>query len=226
MIEKHSPYPDVYIENDEALAEHAPARLSEEVFAASNARYILVCTDVVFINPEKKTFYLALRNEKPAQGVWWPVGGSRLAGQSDKQAIESILSRELGVSKEAALEIAESRRLKFARHFEVIWKDRQQVPQSKITHAVANLFALEVTESELEVFAGTLNAQDFEASQGMREFNLAELEALAVADEAAHPGMRSAYRVVIEHWHAVFDVPSTETASNQPQLPQNAGREE
>lgn len=211
MTEK-SPYPAVYVESEAALAEHVPARLSDEVFAASNARYILVCTDVVFINPEKKTFYLALRNEKPAQGVWWPVGGSRLAGQNDKQAIESILSRELGVSKEAAQDIAESRRLKFARHFEVIWKDRQQQPQSKITHAVANLFSLEVTEPELEAFTGTLNAQDFDASQGIQEFGLAELEALAVADEDAHPGTRSAYRVVIDHWHAVFDGPEAERA--------------
>jgi hypothetical protein len=209
---ERNPYPSVYVESDMALAEHVPARLSDEVFAASNTRYILVCTDVVFINLDKKTFYLALRNEKPAQGVWWPVGGSRLAGQNDKQAIEGILSRELGVSKETAQDIAESRRLKFARHFEVIWKDRQQEPQSKITHAVANLFSLEVTQPELEGLANTLNTQDFDASQGMQEFGLAELEALAVADEAAHPGTRSAYRVVIDHWHAVFDNPIAERA--------------
>ncbi len=199
-----NPYPSVYVESAAALAEHTPARLSDEVFAASNARYILVCTDVVFVNPEKKTFYLALRTEKPAQGVWWPVGGSRLAGQTDKQAIEAILARELGVQKDAAQEIAESRRLKFARHFEVIWKDRQQLPQEKITHAVANLFSLEVTEPELEKFTGTLNTRDFDVTEGIREFSLAELESMADADEDAHPGTRSAYRVVIEHWHAIF----------------------
>ena len=204
MNEKRSPYPEVYIESDQALAGHTPARLSDEVYEASNARYVLVCDDVVLTDPESESFYLFFRKEKPAQGIWWPLGGSRLAGQTHQKAVEGIFSRETGLAHEVATALAADRRLQYVRHFEVIWKDRQSIPQERITHATADLFSFAPTEEELNFFIANINPKDFDAEKGARKMTLVDLVAEAEADEAAHPGMQSAYRVVIEHWHAVF----------------------
>lgn len=128
---------------------------------------IIVCTDAVIINRDRRTIYLAKRAIKPMQGLWW-IGGRRLPGESAISSMQRCFKRETGLDIHSVhftlVDIAE-----------YLWKDRQQAPQDAGSHNLCHTFAVELSDTELEQAKSGLEKQEYEPRFGLREFSRTDL---------------------------------------------------
>jgi len=67
----------------------------------------LICVDcyIIMENERKKGILLVKRKERPAKGLWWPVGGRRPRGVKREKAIIEIAKRETGLDVKVIAEL-------------------------------------------------------------------------------------------------------------------------
>lgn len=147
-------------------------RMSEHDYTAAVSNTIIVCTDVVIINRERQTFYLAKRAAHPMKGIWW-IGGRRHKGETPLEGIRFNFKRETG------LDLPESR-FTFVTILEYLWQDREQEPRYVGSHDLVHQFTVELTDEELAQVHAGLDAHEYDQNFGLQEFDRARLEAEGV----------------------------------------------
>ena len=158
---KSAEMPKLYVENRTHRMERT--FLSDETYEQAMRGMIIVCTDGVIINRDRKTIYLAKRAIKPMQGLWW-IGGRRLPSENALTSVGRCFKRETGLD-------IRPNRFTFVDMAEYLWKDRQQVPQSAGSHNLCHTFAVELNYAELEQAKSGLEKQEYESKFGLQEFN-------------------------------------------------------
>ena len=143
--------------------------------------FTIVGTDVLFINRERRSFYLAKRKALPLLG-YWMIGGRMWAGEDPRTSMQRVTKRETG------LELAPER-FTFVTLNRYLWATRAQIPHEKGSDNLCYTFIAELSPEELVLAAANLDRQEYEAAAGLTEFDsLASLEA-----EGVHQAIRDLY---------------------------------
>lgn len=175
--------PKHYIEDS---SYQMPGRMWDDVsYSHVLDMFVIVCVDVVLVNHERKTIYLARRRAKPMQG-WWVIGGRMQAGEQERDAMHRKFLQETSVDVDSA-------RFEFLCMNRYFWKDRQQEPQENGADSLAYTFIVELMEEELKQAAENLEKREYEASGGLREFTRDEL-----LQEGAHEAIIDLYDQVFK----------------------------
>jgi ADP-ribose pyrophosphatase YjhB (NUDIX family) len=201
-----------YNEDPKALERRAMPHLSEQAYSEALDRFIRVCVDVLFINRERKSFYLMRRTTKPVKN-WYLLGGSRFPGETKEAALSRVLNREINMPTDVSQRLLEEKKIAWVARYEMFFKDREENPQDHPTHAMSDTYAYEPNVEELETLRAGLNPEDFDVEAGIREFTLEEMEAAATKEEAENPGFNSPWRILIHLWHIIFDEPQHQPIS-------------
>ena len=165
--------PVIYIEKDFTGMEKV--FLPDDEYARAIEAFIVTCVDTVIVDRHTKKVYLPKRRSKPAQDLWWMIGGRRKTGITAREAMQEIFKRE--TSLQITLE-----RFIFVTVAEYCWKNRQQKPQENGVHMQGYTFALELTTEERATVAKNLDSKEYYAELGLRAFTLEELQ-----DGSHHP---------------------------------------
>ena len=75
--------------------------ISDAAYREALDSLVIVCTDAVIINRQRKSFYLAKRSVRPQQD-WWIIGGRTNAGEDPFESIARCFNRETKLSVEPA----------------------------------------------------------------------------------------------------------------------------
>ena len=155
--------------------------LDEETFKKAIEAFVVVSTDAVIIDRQKRVFYLAQRSVKPMQG-WWVIGGRSFAGETPIESIRRCFERETSV----CFPLNRFELIRLNRYF---WKDREQKPQNLGYDSLAYTFAVELTQEEIEAAAKGLDPNEYKTRAGLQEFNLKRLRV-----EGVHPMIIDLYQ--------------------------------
>lgn len=155
-------------------------RLPKNVYDQAMQSFIVVCTDVVFVNRKRKTIFLAYRNAKPASNQWWYVGGRRFAGEDPFESIQRCVKRETTLT-------LKTKRFRFVRFQEFYWNKRKQ----PLKHDFDFVFSAELNERELKTAAKNLDPEEYKSERGFREFSKKDLIA-----ERVHPAIIDTYNQI------------------------------
>ena len=71
-------------------------RLTEEEYEKSLRAFVILCTDILIIDKNKKTIYLAKRKAKPMNG-WWFIGGRMYANETKEESAVRCFKRETDI---------------------------------------------------------------------------------------------------------------------------------
>ena len=137
-------------------------RLSDEEYGRTLQSIVVACTDIVPIDSEQKTIYLAPRQAKPMQG-WWLIGGKMIPGDS----IEASAAKNL--ERETSLTVAPER-LTLHAVFNYMWKDRSQQPSDIGCHMLGHTFSIELTPQEIEFVSQNLEKNEYKKG-GLSSFD-------------------------------------------------------
>lgn len=160
--------------------------LSDETFAEAIESFIIVCTDVFFIQRTNGgVFLLAPRKAKPMQG-FWSVGGRISAGELERDAITRIVKREAGLT------VAPDR-FEFVRMHRSLWANREQEPQNKGRDDITYIFVLDISDEEKRIVSAHLDPREYDTTKGLEEFDKERLER-----ESVHKAVRDVYAVVFD----------------------------
>jgi len=142
-------------------------RIEDDKYKVFMGYFIIVCTDVVIVNPENRSIYLAYRKTKPSD-YWWFIGGTRRAGESpEKSAIRCF-------KRETTLRLDKSRFSLISLN-EFIWPNREQKPQDKGSHNLAHTFSVNLNKKELREVSNNLDSNEYYNKKGIREFSRQDL---------------------------------------------------
>ncbi len=174
--------------------------LSDSHYSRTLDTYPIVGVDTVFINRARKTFFLARRKERPAEGQWWFVGGRIPAfkfGSFEDAAASFCIKRETKLE----LDQARLNPVMFNRYQ---FENRSQVPVENGTDAVAAILAAELTDEELAFARNNMDKAEFAEGDQLREFTIEEM----VTAKVPQP--------VIDAWYVLFgdDLLLTENSLN------------
>lgn len=159
--------PVLYVEKDFAGIEKV--FLTNDEYARAIEAFIVTCADTIIIDRHAKKVYLPKRRSKPAQDLWWMIGGRRKTGIKAREAMQEIFKRE--TSLQIPLE-----RFIFVTVTEYCWKNRQQAPQENGVHMQGYTFAIELKPEELATVAKNLDPKEYYTELGLRAFTLEELQ--------------------------------------------------
>ncbi|MFA6519706.1 MAG: hypothetical protein WCT41_02700 [Candidatus Paceibacterota bacterium] len=151
--------------------------LPDDEYARAIEAFIVTCVDTIIIDRYAKKVYLPKRRSKPAQDLWWVIGGRRKTGITAREAMREIFKRE--TSLEIPLE-----RFVFVAIAEYLWSNRQQSPQKKGVHMQGYTFAVDLTPEERSIVAKNLDPKEYSAELELRAFTLEELQ-----DGSHHPAV-------------------------------------
>ncbi len=140
-----------------------PMRLSDEEYGKGLQCFVPACTDIVPIDRDQRTIYLARRRAKPMNGWWW-LGG-RMVPHETKN-----LSAARRFERETTLLLPETR-FGLAAVLDYRWKDREQQPQTVGCHMLAYTFTVELTSDELAHVSGHLEKNECEEGGGLTAFD-------------------------------------------------------
>ena len=146
--------------------------LSDEEYGRGLQCFVPCTADIVIINREERTFYLARRKSKPVPGWCW-IGGRMKPGELKEEAAARLFKRE------TKLELSPER-------FELVavidhrMNDRQQAPQELGCHMNAFTFVVELTPDELASIS--LDEKEYEAEVGLTAFSDINLAVLGVRE--------------------------------------------
>ena len=143
-----------------------PVRLDDKTYAEAIQSFVIVCTDAIVFNRERRTVFLARRLVKPMQG-WWIIGGRMQAGESPHQSMRRCFKRE------TSLDLPDER-FNLLRLNRYLWKDREQEPQNAGSDDLCFTFSIELTKQEIQKASQALERDEYEAG-GLSEFNYAKL---------------------------------------------------
>lgn len=149
-----------------------PVLLSRSIYQKAIEAFVIVCADVVLLNPERHTIFLTKRRHKPMNELWI-IGGRIMAGESEFAAIQRKFKHE------TSLEIEHSR-FKFLTMVRYFCEDRQQEPQNRGSDNLSYTFTLELTPGELLTASRSLDPDEYDKSFGLKEFTREDLLAAKV----------------------------------------------
>ena len=144
-----------------------PLRLSDEEFSRAMESFTIVGTDVLFINRERRSVYLAKRKALPLLG-YWMIGGRMLAGEDPRTSMRRVAKRETGLELVAD-------RFSFVKLNRYLWKTRAQDPHEKGSDNLCYTFIAELTPEEIALAAANLDRQEYDVSAGLTEFDATSL---------------------------------------------------
>jgi ADP-ribose pyrophosphatase YjhB (NUDIX family) len=171
--------PDVYPETDELVLKGS--FMSDAAYAEAMDSMVIVCTDVVIVDPDSETIMLVKRKAKPMKGWWW-IGGRVRKGEPFVIAAARNFKRETGL--DIALE-----RFVYVMDSRYFWKDRQQEPQDAGSDNLAYTFSVELTADELEQIV--LDPNEYEQEAGLTKFDFLALKAPDI-----HPVIRTFFNTI------------------------------
>jgi len=174
----------LYIEGDGVRPEMQGGYMSDDVYNVVLNNTIIVCTDVVIINSDRRILYLAKRVARPMPGLWW-IGGRRVKGETAIEGIQRNFRRETGL--DLPLD-----RFEYVTMTEYLWQDREQKPQENGSHNLCHQFSIELTEAELDATRQGLEIREYDPKFGLQEFDRKRLVAMRV-----HP-------VIVEVFDTIF----------------------
>jgi len=167
---------------------------------------VIVTTDVVIVDYQKRTLWLATRKARPVSDPWW-IGGRRRAGESLIDAARRNFHRETGL-------LIDPSRFAFVRQAEFICATRQQEPQNVGCHYLSDLFSVKITEKERAAMA--LDKAEYEVDFGLREFDRDALLDVQWSRREWGHAMMATY----EHlFLPMLEPPAEERAESRPTLP-------
>ncbi len=140
----------------------ATPRLSDEVYAASSATYVLVCVEILLVNLAERLIYLPWRKRKPCVG-WWYLGGRMKRGESEHETAKRVLEREAGL-------VLDSDRFQYIRCHRLIAADREEIPQDAGADYLSFQFVVDITPAELIEAGRRLDGDEFDRTRGLRSF--------------------------------------------------------
>lgn len=157
--------------------------LSDEVYAEAIEALIGVATDIIPINRERKTVYLAPRVTRPMAGWWW-IGGRMYPGEPEEIAAQRNFQRETGLTIDPS-------RFEFVQMHRLISNEREQTPHTKGLDFLIFAFALEVSDQEAMLISSNLEKKEY---TGM----LGEFTRTSLVTEKVH-------KSILDFYNAVFD---------------------
>jgi hypothetical protein len=157
------------------------ARLDDVEYEKVLRSKTLANVDVVFINPTRRTFYLAWRRALPMTGWFW-MGGN--TGDINATLIDKM--REV-IKRETRLEVSADR-LVLQKINEYFWKDRAQKPTDMGCHIAGLTYSLAVTAEEVQRI--TLDPNEYDLGI-LREFTRDQIVA-----ERLYPSIIDLYDLI------------------------------
>ncbi len=173
----------LYVEGDMVREQMRGGFMDDVTYAAMVDHTIIVCTDAVVVDPQRRTFFLARRVARPMKGLWW-IGGRRRKGETPQEAMCRNFLRETGLS-------LPSERFDLATIMEYLWQDREQEPSGRGSHNLAHQFTVCLTPTELATAAHNLDQREYDLGLGLQEFDRARL-----VTEHAHHAILDLYDTV------------------------------
>ena len=161
--------------------------LETDVYAAALEAFVLVCTDCVFFNESRRTFFLAKRKSKPMSD-WWFIGGRSFAGEDEVTSVKRCVKRETGLE----LDIHRFKFLTMKRYF---FKDRQQPPQNKGCDSLCYIFGVGLEDKEVELVKSNLDPKEYDTAAGLKEFGPEDLS------------KENVFPAIMDLYEYVFNVP-------------------
>ncbi len=117
-------------------------RLTEEEYEKSLRAFVILCTDILIIDKNKKTIYLAKRKAKPMNG-WWFIGGRMYANETKEDSAIRCFKRETDI-------LLQKEDLELVALIDHRFKDREQIPQEIGCHTVSYVFIIDVEKINFE----------------------------------------------------------------------------
>ncbi len=176
----------LYVEGVKILNEMRGGFMDASTYTSVVDHTIIVCTDAVIVETQRKTFFLAKRAVRPMKGLWW-IGGRRRKGEVPVEAMRRTFLRETN------LDIS-SERFIFTAITEYLWRDREQEPCNRGSHNLCHQFVVELTQQERALAASNLDTHEYERDYGLKEFDRPSLVAHDV-----HP-------VILETYDELFPI--------------------
>jgi len=149
---------------------------SNEEFSRALSSFPIVGIDILLVNFDRKTVYLAERRARPLKGSRWFIGGRILTGETPEVAASRIFKRETG-------QVLDPGKLAFLFQARYFLKDREQEPHDAGTDAFSFTFSLAVNDDEIAKIRTGLDPKEYESGAGLEEFDSARLD----SDEVLTP---------------------------------------
>ena len=132
--------------------------VTPEIYAFIGRCVPIVCTDLVFIDDERR-FVLAYRRNACARGWWWK-GGSRKAGMTREASLAALMQREIGFMPDGVHHFA---------HFDHFWSERGEFPHEVGRHDIIDLHIVRVNEATIAKIK--LDPTEYDAERGFMRYN-------------------------------------------------------
>ncbi|MBI4137760.1 MAG: hypothetical protein HY472_00740 [Candidatus Sungbacteria bacterium] len=145
--------------------------LPEDVFNQARPAFIQECTDIIPINRQRRTLYLAPRISQPMAGWWW-IGGRRYPGETKREAAKRNFNRE------TSLHFGE-KQFENVSHHELLCLG---------IHYSIWTFAAEVSPDHVAYISDHLDQKEYDRTKGLREFTREQL-----IKERIHPSILTFY---------------------------------
>lgn len=128
------------------------------------------CTDIIWINPEKRVVYLAWRTVYATKGPWM-FGGRQRRGETPREAAVRLLKAEVGTE----IDLGNLHFIQWAIYFS---KFRKQEPHTNGVHDIYFHYCY-VASDELVARAQTrLEPKEYDLKHGIKLYTRADLEAI------------------------------------------------
>jgi hypothetical protein len=141
-------------EYDDRTERKKAVYLSEEDYAKAIESFVILSADILPVNLERRTIYLAKRCVEPMPN-WWVFGGRILKGESFEEAAIRHLEHD------AQLVIATNRLHLLNLPNRYFWARRKQEPQEVGSDNLSFTFTFEITEKEFKVARKHLNREEY-----------------------------------------------------------------
>jgi len=160
--------------------------LSDEAYANAITSFIIVCTDIVSIDREKKVFHLAKRIVHSAKGIW-RFGGRQRAGETMRESCVRLMEKELGLT-------LTPERFSYVQSTDELFSYRKLPPQEAGSHSLIHIFTVELTPLERETAVVHLDPNEYDIEFGIQEFDRARL-----VEEGVYSQLIDLYDTVFPH---------------------------
>lgn len=128
------------------------------------------CTDILWINPEKRVLHLAWRTVYATKGPWM-FGGRQRRGETPREAAVRLLNAEVGTE----INLENLHFIQWAIYFS---KFRKQEPERNGVHDIYFHYCY-VADDELVATAQTkLEPKEYDLEHSIRPYTRADLEAI------------------------------------------------
>lgn len=141
--------------------------LNNEEYAKAIQNLVVVCTDIVIVDKENETIYLAKRKSKPMNNYWW-IGGRMKAGETKEESAIRCFKRETGLD----INISD---LKLEGMLDFRFKNRQQIPQDFSCHTLSYVFSISLSSEEIFQASTHLDRLEYDNDFGLKAYSREEL---------------------------------------------------